>query len=53
MRHHAETEAWMKYLRLTRQRTREESYEEVESWAWAQLQATLRKVHREREKSHA
>ena len=43
----------MKYLRLSRAAQRAGSYENTEGWLWAQLQASLARVHREREKSHA
>lgn len=44
-----EVDAWFEYLEATRSQP-EARYREVESWAWARLQARLRAVAARRER---
>lgn len=44
-----ETNAWFRYLRSIRGK-RGDSYQELESWAWAQLQVTLGSIQARRQK---
>lgn len=45
----SEKSAWMDYLRAVR-KAPPESYEEVETWAWARLQVMLRRIKGKKEK---